>query len=175
MSNVIDVLTNRRSIRRFKEQKIEQEKIDLITKAALMAPSSKRCRPWHFIVVTEKETLKALSECRPMGSAFIAGAAAAIVVLAEESKSDVWVEDASIAATHIILEANDLDLGACWVQVRNRQKDEKQSAEGYLRNLLSFPETLKAECIVALGYKDEEKKPFDDAHILTERIHYGKF
>lgn len=175
MESVIELLKNRRSIRKYEDRQVEQEKIDAILQAALMAPSSKRCTPWHFIVVTDKEKLAKIAESRTMGSAFVANAPVAILVLADESKSDVWVEDASIAATHIIIEANDLGLGCCWVQVRNRQKDEQTSTEDYLRSFLKFPETLKAECVIALGYKGEEKKPFDDDHILKDRVHTNEF
>ena len=175
MMSLIDLLQNRRSIRKFTTSPVEKEKIDLILKAALMAPSSKRSTPWHFIVVQDKDKLKAISESRTMGSAFVANAPLAILVLADESKSDVWVEDASIAATLMILESQDLGLGACWVQVRNRMKNETETTETVLKNLFEIPDGLRAECIVAIGYKDEEKKPFDDAHILKDRTHFDKF
>ena len=175
MSNVIDVLTNRRSIRKYEEKAVESEKVDLILKAGLMSPSSKRCRPWHFIVVTDKEKLEALSKSRTMGSAFVCNAPLAIIVLAEENASDVWVEDATIAAILMQVEANDLGLGSCWVQVRNRMKDENTTTEDAIKELLNIPDGLKIECMISAGYKAEEKKPFDDAHILKERIHYNQF
>lgn len=175
MNSLIELMQQRRSIRKFEDRSIEREKLDLVVKAALMAPSSKRCTPWHFIVVEDKDLLKSMSESRIMGSSFVSGASAAILVLAETEKSDVWVEDASIAATHMLLEAYDLGLGGCWVQVRNRMKDDNVSTESYLRNLLGFPENLSAECIIALGYKAEEKKPFDEEHILKDRVHFNKF
>ena len=108
MNSVIELLRNRRSIRKYEDRPVEKEKIDTILQAALMAPSSKRCTPWHFIVVTDKEKLAMMSNSRTMGSAFVANAPAAILVLAEEDKSDVWVEDASIAATLMMFEAIDL-------------------------------------------------------------------
>lgn len=175
MNSVIELLRNRRSIRKFEDKPVEQEKIDAMLQAALMAPSSKRCTPWHFIVVSDKEKLAKIAASRTMGSAFVENAPLAILVLADESKSDVWVEDASIAATLIMIEANDLGLGCCWVQARNRQKDETTSTEDYLRSFINFPENLKAECVIAVGYKGEEKKPFDDAHILKDRVHYNAF
>lgn len=175
MNNLLELLQNRRSIRRFEDKPVEKEKIDSIVKAALMAPSSKRCTPWHFVVVDDKEKLKSISESRTMGSAFVENAPAAILVLADESKSDVWVEDASIAATLLLLEAHDLGLGTCWVQVRNRMKNDTVSTESALRDLLGFPEGLRAECLIVFGYKAEEKKPFDDEHILKDRTHYNQF
>ena len=79
-------IEKRISCRAFTNQPIEQEKLDLILKAALMAPSSKRCTPWHFVVVEDANDLQTISESRQMGSAFVSGAKMAIVVLAEEEK-----------------------------------------------------------------------------------------
>ena len=102
-----------------------------------MAPSSKGCTPWHFIVVDEKEKLQQMSLSRTMGSKFLENAPLAIVVLADDSKSDVWIEDASISAILMQLAAEDLGLGSCWIQVRNRQKDENTSTEDNLKSILS--------------------------------------
>ena len=119
-----ELLKSRRSIRQYSDQKIEEEKISQLTAAALMSPASKRSNPWEFIVVEEKEMLKKLSECRNNGSQMLAGAPLAVVVLADTSKSDVWIEDVSIAALIIQLQAQDLGLGSCWVQIYNRRTNE---------------------------------------------------
>lgn len=175
MKELIDIITERRSTRKFTDQPIEQEKLDLILKAALMAPSSKRCTPWHFVVVEDVNDLQAISESRQMGSAFVSGAKMAIVVLAEEEKSDVWVEDASIAASYIQLMAESLGLGSCWVQVRNRKNNDGETTENVLKKLLNIPDGLKVECVIALGHKGEEKAPFDQSKLKLDRIHRGKF
>ncbi|MCQ2199827.1 MAG: nitroreductase family protein [Paludibacteraceae bacterium] len=172
---LIDTIKSRRSTRKFTEAPIEAEKLDLILKAALMAPSSKRCTPWHFVVVEDKNDLQVISESREMGSAFVSGAKAAIIVCAEEEKSNVWVEDASIAATFIQLMAEELGLGSCWVQVRNRNKNENETTENVIKSLLNIPEGIRVECVVALGYKGEEKKPFDESKLQLDKIHRGKF
>ena len=123
-----ELLKSRRSIRQYSDQKIEEEKISQLTAAALMSPASKRSNPWEFIVVEEKEMLKKLSECRNNGSQMLAGAPLAVVVLADTSKSDVWIEDVSIAALIIQLQAQDLGLGSCWVQIYNREKEKNLSS-----------------------------------------------
>ena len=81
--------------------------------------------------------LQAISESRQMGSAFVSGAKMAIVVLAEEEKSDVWVEDASIAASYIQLMAESLGLGSCWVQVRNRKNNDGETTENWRKFVAS--------------------------------------
>jgi nitroreductase len=175
MTSLIDLLQQRRSIRKFETRPVEKEKINLILKAALMAPSSKRTTPWQFVVVDDKKKLRQMSESREMGSKFLENAPLAIVVLADEHKSNVWIEDASIAAILMQLEAEDLGLGSCWIQVRDRRKNESVWTEDYLRELLYIPEGLKIECIIALGYKDEQKKPFDESCLQWDKVHTNTF
>ena len=94
MNSFTDLLKTRRSIRKYLPNKIEPEKIKQITYAALMSPASKRSNPWEFIVVQNTEILEKLSGCRPYGSQLLANAPLAIVVIADTTKSDVWIEDA---------------------------------------------------------------------------------
>ncbi len=173
----IDLVRKRRSIRKYEDKVVEQDKLQAIVKAALMAPSSKRCQPWHFVIVDDKETLVKLSLCREAGSKFLEGAPAAIVVLADTSLSDVWTEDASIAAAYMQLQAEDLGLGSCWVQVRNRMKGSEGTltTNDYIRELLNAPENLSVECIIGVGYKGEEKNPFDETRLKLDRIYQNKF
>ncbi|MCU0593341.1 MAG: nitroreductase family protein [Desulfobacterales bacterium] len=116
----MSLIRKRRSIRRFLDKPVEKEKLDLLVEAGLRAPSSRGVNPWHFVVVTDREMLNRLSQSKEHGSAFLKHAAAGIVVCADATKSDVWVEDASIATTVIHLAAASLDLGSCWIQIRER-------------------------------------------------------
>ncbi|HHT23605.1 MAG TPA: NAD(P)H nitroreductase [Bacteroidales bacterium] len=170
-----DLLKNRRSIRKYTDQKVEKEKIEKITKAALMSPASKRSNPWEFIVVEDKEMLQKLSETRTHGSQLLAGSPLGIVVIADPAKSDVWIEDASIAALNIQLQAQDLGLGSCWVQVYAREHTEEISAEEYVRNLLNIPEEYGVLCVISIGYKDEERKPYDEEKLAYNKIHFEKY
>lgn len=167
-----ELLKNRRSIRKFLQQPVEPEKIDLILKAALMSPASKRTNGWEFWIVQQKNTLEKMAECRPHGSKLLENAPLAIVVTADPNKSDVWFEDASIASIIIQLEAADLGLGSCWVQIYNREKDETISAEQYIKNILNIPAHLHVLSAIAIGYKDEERKPFDIEKLAYEKIHF---
>ena len=173
--DLYNVIKTRRSTRKFTAQAIEKEKIDAIMNAALMSPSSKNSQPWHFVLVEDKAMLARLSESREQGSQFIAGAALAIVVVVDETGGTVWVEDASIASAYIQLQAENLGLGSCWVQVRDRMRNEIQSAEDYVRVLLGIPQGYRILNIIALGYKDGEKKPHDETTLKQEKIHYAKW
>lgn len=175
MDSFFELLKTRRSIRKYLPKQVEQEKIDKITTAALMSPASKRSNPWEFVVVKDAETMQKLSECRPHGSTLLAKSPLGIVVIADTTKSDVWVEDASIAAIIIQLQAQELGLGSCWVQVRNREKEEGITAEEYIRELLNIPSHYAVLNIVSIGYPDEDRKPFDLEKLAYEKVHEEKY
>ena len=87
MESFATLIQNRRSTRKFTEQLLSPEQVELILKAALMAPASKRSNPWQFVVVEDKEMLKKLAGCKKNGSAFLEGCALAVVVLANVMES----------------------------------------------------------------------------------------
>ncbi|MHB8072525.1 nitroreductase family protein [Desulfosporosinus fructosivorans] len=172
---LFDILKSRRSIRKFRNKEVEKEKIDVILKSALLSPSSRSIRPWQFIAVTDAELLQQLSLCREPGPRYLADAPLAIVVIADKSSSDVWIEDASIASIFMQLIAQDLGLGSCWIQVRERLHTEQQTAEEYIRKVLEIPDQYSVECIIAIGYPAEEKKPYEENMLLYQKLHFNKF
>lgn len=171
---LLDLLKRRRSIRRYTEAKIEQEKLDMLLKAALLAPSSNAIYPWEFVAVDDPKLMEELSKAK-RGAELLAGAAAAVVILANTEKSDVWIEDTSIAATHLLLMAEELGLGACWVQIRQRYHDEKTTANVYVKNLLGIPTHCEVEAIVAVGYPAEKKLPRAEDTLDFKKIHRNRY
>lgn len=170
-----DLLKSRRSIREFQNSEVEKEKLDIILKSALLSPSSRSRRPWEFIAVTDRELLKKLSGCREHSSEFLAGAPLGIVVITDPEVCDVWIEDASIASIIIQLSAQDLGLGSCWIQVRERFHTGDLKAEEYIKEVLGVPAKYKVECIVAIGYPAEEKRAYREDELLFDKIHYNKY
>ena len=140
-----------------------------------MSPAGKRLNPWEFIVVQDRVTLQKLSEARPAGSQLLAHSPLGIVVIADKERSDTWQEDASIAAHNIQLTATDLGLGACWVQILRRERDEQETAETYVKRLLNIPERYAVLCIVSIGYKNEERKPYDLEKLDYTKIHQEQY
>jgi len=175
MTPFFELIKTRRSIRKYLPKPVEQEKITQITNAALMSPASKRSNPWEFIVVQDQEMLLKLSDSRPHGSQLLAGSPLGIVVIANTTKSDVWMEDASIASIIIQLQAHDLGLGSCWVQVYGRQKDEKTSTESYIRGLLNIPDHYAVLNVISIGYPDEERKAYDEHKLPIQKVHNDKY
>jgi nitroreductase len=170
-----NLVQKRRSIRQFTDEELKPEDLHSILRAGLMAPTGKSVRGWHFIVVDDKQTLSQMSECRHAGAAFVANAPVAIVVLYDTALSDVWIEDASIAAVTMQYQAADLGIGSCWAQVRLRSQEDGTMADVVLRDLLGYPENLSALSIIALGYPSIERKLQDEENLKWENVHINTF
>lgn len=169
------LLLERHSIRRYTDRPLDAEDVKTILEAALLAPSSKSKRPWQFIVVDDRETLEKLSKAKKIASHPIAGAAMAVVVVSNPEESDVFIEDTSIAAVFMQLQASALGIGSCWIQIRNRFSENGEPAEVMVQELLDIPQYLPVECIITFGYKNEERKPVDPSKLLWEKVHIGKW
>lgn len=154
-----EAIQKRHSVRKFADKPVEKEVIDAIIDMALTAPSSKNTKSSAFMVVDDPDTISALSEMRDRGSAFLKGAPAAIVVMGDGTKTDLWIENCAISATFIQLAATAMDLGSCWVHVRERNRvsaePEQGSAEDYVKELLGIRDEMHVECVIALGYEAE--------------------
>jgi nitroreductase len=174
---LISLLQKRRSIRKFQDKKVEPEKIDALIEAALRSPSGNARYPWEFVVVTDQEVLKKLSQAKEHGSGFLGAAPLAIVVCADPGKQDVWIEDAAIASIIIHLAAASLGLGGCWIQIRERKRQGGQSSESFIAEALGLPENLRVLSMVAVGYPAEERPGHSKDELLYAKVHrnrYGK-
>ena len=175
MESFSELIKVRRSMRKFTGEELTQEQVVTLMKAALMAPTSKRSNAWQFIVVDDKEKLKQLSYSKEHSSQFIADAALAVVVAADPLASDVWVEDAAIASIYLQLQAEDMGLGSCWVQVRERFTAAGVPSNEYVHEVLDIPLPLQVLSIIAVGHKGMERKPFNEDNLQWEKIHLNKF
>lgn len=175
MENFHELLINRRSIRKYTDEKVDAQDVKLILEAALTAPSSKSGRSWQFVVVEDREMLEHLGQCKPNYATSIAKAPLAVVVTAGMTKSEAWIEDASVAATFMMLQAAELGLGSCWVEVRDRYRDDGEPSEEYVREALGIPEEFGVLCILSIGHKDEQRRPIDPEKLQWEKVHIGKW
>ena len=172
---MIELLRKRRSIRKYTAKVIEPEKIEILKEALIRSPSSRGIDPWEFIFVEDKELLKQLALCKPHGASFLNGAALGIVICAEEQKSDVWVEDCSIASILVQMVAQSIGLGSCWIQIRKRKFDDQMTSEGYIRKLLNIPDGLKVESVIALGHPAEKKEPVPQENLKNEKVRVNSY
>ena len=171
----MSIIQKRRSIRKFLEKPVEAEKIDMLVEAALRSPSSRGFNPWEFIVVTERRLLEKLSKAKQNGSEFLQNAPLGIVVCGNPDKSDTWIEDTSIASIFILLAAESMGLGGCWIHIRDRMHSDTKTAQEYIGKILHIPERRKVESIVALGYPDEKKPPHKKEELQYEKVYFNLY
>jgi nitroreductase len=173
MNAILDAIFKRRSIRKYTGQSVEPEKLDLLLKAAMAAPSAMNCKPWEFVVVTDPEKLAQFRKRLIFGDR---NAPAAIVVCGNPALSTnpaarlFWVQDCSAATENILVAAVGLGLGTVWVGVHPVSKFVKT-----VRAILSIPKTVTPLCLIYIGYPVEEKPArtqYDEKRVHREA--YGE-
>lgn len=173
--NLQELLINRRSIRQYTPEALNPDDVRSILEAGLLSPTGKNARAWHFIVVDNPEMLQRLATCKKMGASCVGRATMAIVVCVDVTASETWIEDGSIAGAYMMLQARDLGIGSCWVEVTGRLAADGTPAEDVVSELLDIPEQIQPLCILAMGYPNEDRKPQNTEKLLWERVHLGTF
>lgn len=172
MKEVLDAIVKRRSIRSYTGEPIEDWQVENLIKAFMYAPSAHNYRPWHIIIVKNRDTLIKLSQATPW-SKMLKSASLALVVLGDPEISNLWIEDCSAATENVLLEATHLGLGSCWVQVRDVEKGV--DTEGRVRKILGIPEKYRVLNMIAIGVPKKTKPIHTENEVEREKIHYEKF
>jgi len=157
----LELLLDRRSIRRFTDQQIDIEIIKNILKAAMYAPSAVNRQPWHFVVVENRHLLDRIMEIHPH-SGMLRTASHGIIVCGDEQlqhDDGYWVVDCGAATENLLLAAHALGLGACWVGLHPRE-----GRKASISALLELPGHVQPFALVALGYPAEKKIRPDRYH-----------
>jgi len=169
----MESMRNRRTIRRYTEEVISEGQLRELLLAAMYAPSAWGKRSWEFIVIDDEAIKKELSNLTPYSSQLLT-APIAIMVVSDKKMSNFWVEDASIAAEHINLEASKLGLSSSWIQIRG-MKHNAMDAEAHVRDLLNIPENYGICCMIAVGHPAEQKSPHRESEFSPEKVHFNRF
>ena len=165
---LLDVMYNRRSVRVYEEDRpVEKEKIDVLLKAAMAAPSACNLQPWEFIVVTEKEGMHSLKDCIGANNGRHYNAAAAFVVCGN-TRYLPWegtgVADCSAAIENLLLAVTALGLGAVWIGDYDGEA---------VSRLLDIPDHVSVNSIVLFGYPAENKPP--RTQYTEEAVYWQKY
>jgi nitroreductase len=152
MDDRLAVLFARRSIRVYTDEPVSEADLKSLLEAAMAAPSGSNRKPWHFVAVTERETLRALAEAHPYGK-MVAKAGAAIAVCGEPGVSKWWVQDCSAATENILIAAVALGLGAVWLGCHGSPEREQA-----IRGVLGIPDSIAVLSLLAVGHPAEEKE-----------------
>ena len=170
------LLIERRSIRRYTDREIDPEQVKLILEAALLSPTSKSARAWHFVVVEDKATLGSLANCKKLGATGLKTCPLAVVVAVDSTESEAWVEDASVAAFAMQLQARALGVGSCWIQLYGRyMEDGVTLSDQFVQDTLGVPEQCSVLCVLTFGYPDEQRKPQDTGKLKWDNVHIDKW
>jgi len=168
--NALEAIMTRRSIRRYQPTPLTENQFKVLLEAAMAAPSAGNQQPWHFVVVTDRKVLEAITKAHPYAQ-MLKQAPAAVVVCGELvalKNREFWVQDCAAAVQNILVAATALGLGSCWVGVHPRAE-----REAGIRGVFDFPDNVTPLAVVALGYADEEKGPV--MRYNEERVHRNKW
>ena len=175
MNDLLELMINRRSVRKYSTEPVTDEQIKTITTAALLGPSGHSKYPCEFIVVKDRETLEKMSHCRVAVAKMLNNASCAIVVIADKDKADTVIEDSAISMMNMHLMAANLGLGSCWIQLRIREAEDGRSSEEYIRELLGIPQNYLCQAILSIGNLEKTPKPHDVNKLHFDKIHSEKF
>ena len=155
---ILNIFTKRRSIRSFTDQPVEQDKIELLLKAAMAAPSACNTQPWEIIITQDENILKEVRNVIPMGRY---NAPCAITVCGNtklcKSTKQMWVQDCSAAMQNILLAASELGLASVWIGVY--LSESVNPLVDKVSRVLNIPEHVIPLGIAYIGYSDEKKEP----------------
>jgi len=167
MDKRLQIIFARRSIRKYTSQLVSEADITSLLQAGMAAPSAGNRKPWHLVVVTDKQTLRAIADAPPY-SRTLGGAALAIVVCGDPSISDWWLQDCTLATENILIAAAGLGLGAVFLGCHGRAEREQP-----IRQVLGIPEEIGLASVLCISHPAEEKEPrtqYDPA-----RVHRNKW
>ncbi|MEW6113345.1 MAG: nitroreductase family protein, partial [Thermodesulfobacteriota bacterium] len=167
--DAIEAILTRRSIRKYTSDPVTDETITQLLKAAMSAPTAGN-EPWHFVVVRDRAVLNAVTTVHPHAD-MLKQAQVAIAVCGDptiEVLKGRWILDCAACTENILVAANALGLGACWVGI---YPEEKRMLK--LRELMEIPDHVVPLCMVSLGWPVEKKEP--SARFRKERIHLERW
>lgn len=174
-------IENRRSVRAYREKAVKDDDLKKLLEAARLAPSGSNTQPWHLIVVQSQDSKEKIVKAdhnqtwmlqAPVFIACVADIRARIpngpIVLQEDSPMEELkqiIRDTSIAAEHIVLEAENLGLSTCWTAWFNQNE---------IRPALDIPSDKYVVCILTVGYSDENPQP-RPRKSMDSILHYEKW
>ncbi len=165
--NYSELMRARRSVRKFDPAPLDAETLrPLLEEVLRYAPTGHNARSNRLLVVTDPAKIARMAAMRDSGAAFAASAPAMILVMGDRTRSDLWKENAAIAATMILEQLVAHGLAGCWVHVDGRRRVKadpaSQPAEEYLREFLPIPAECSVLCAIACGRSDYQPKPLPE-------------
>ena len=164
---VLENIAERKSVRKYLNKSVEEDKIDAMVKAGMAAPSGMDRRPWEFVVVTDREALDSMAAKLPYAK-MLTNAPLAIVVCGDTTRSSYWYLDCSAATQNVLLAAEALGLGAVWSAAY-----PYEDRIDVVRQNTGLPENIVPLCVIPIGYPDGPQKAKDKFDL--QRVHRNKY
>jgi nitroreductase len=172
MNPELDFIFTRRSVRKYQAREVPATMVQDLLEAAMAAPSAVARDPWHFLVIRAQRTLQQLADVLPNGQMLRQAAAAFIacgdINRAHDRQESYMLQDTSAAVENILLAANALGLGGCWLGVHPRP----ERVAG-IRDLFHLPDNIIPVCGIALGWPAEQPEP--RTRYKEDRVHLEKW
>lgn len=165
-----DALENifaRKSVRKYLAKPVEEDKVRLLLKAGMAAPSGKDTRPWELVVVNDRATLDSMAAALPYAK-MLKEAPMAIVVCADTTKSSYWYVDCSALAQNILLAAEAMGLGAVWTATY--PYDDRMEV---VKQAIAHPDHVRTLCVIPVGYPAMPHSPKDKWD--ESKVHINKW
>ena len=167
---MMNLIRKRRSIRKYSGGQVSDKQLEVLLRAAMLAPSARNKQPWHFIVLKDRKILDHIAEAHPFGK-MLTEAGAAIVICGDrtiEEMDSYLLQNCSAATQNMLLAAHDLGLGAVWLGLHPRE--DRIDA---IRDILKFPGHILPVSMISIGQPDEIKE--DPDRYLADRIHINQW
>ena len=169
---ILNGILTRRSVRKYTDEIIPQEKVEELIKYGMYAPSARNCQPWHFVLLNEREVFLKIEDFQPH-TKMLKNAQWGIVVCGDDQLAhtpEYWSVDCAAVTQNILLAAHGMGLGAVWLGIYPRP--ERISA---MKKLLELPPHVHAFSIISVGHPAQETPPPHPDRFLKERIHTKKW
>jgi len=164
---LIEAIFARRSIRKYTAELVSEKDIETMLEVAMAAPSASNRKPWHFIVVADRQILDNLARVHPYGKMLLEAPLSIAVCGDKTISSRYWVQDCSAATENLLLEATALGLGAVWLGVHPREERINP-----IRKVLNIPENVVPLNLISIGHPAEKKEPrtqYDELRVHHEQ------
>lgn len=168
--DTIQALLTRRSIRKYKNQPVEQDKIEIILKSAMYAPSAMNLQAWHFIVIDDKNILTDTIKSIPHAE-LLKQTPNAILVCGDKTieTNESWmIQNCSAAIQNVLMAAHGLGIASCWIAIHGIDNVLKNVSRQF-----NLPENVIPVALISLGYPDETV--FAEDRFKQDKIHYNKW
>jgi len=163
---LIKTIFARRSIRKYTTELVSEKDVKTMLEAAMAAPSASNRKPWHFIVVTDRQILDNLARVHPYGKMLLEAPLCIAVCGDKNLSSRYWVQDCSAATENLLLATTALGLGAVWLGVHPREHVNP------IRKVLNIPENIIPLNLISIGHQAEEKEPrtqYDELRVHRQK------